>query len=96
MSEKNKESRSAVSAETLPQFMNEAPHSVEIEEKPSWLNNNLHKLMIGVSAIWFAIVLIYITQFFGWDNLFLMMPDEFGGFLAGITLPLAIIWVVMA
>lgn len=24
------------------------------------------------------------------------MPDEFGGFLAGITLPLAIIWVVMA
>lgn len=25
-----------------------------------------------------------------------MMPDEFGGFLAGITLPLAIIWVVMA
>ena len=96
MSEKNKESHSAVSAETLPQFMNEAPHSVEIEEKPSWLNNNLHKLMIGVSAIWFAIVLIYITQFFGWDNLFLMMPDEFGGFLAGITLPLAIIWVVMA
>lgn len=96
MSEKNKESRNAVSAETLPQFMNEAPHSVEIEEKTSWLNNNLHKLMIGVSAIWFAIVLIYITQFFGWDNLFLMMPDEFGGFLAGITLPLAIIWVVMA
>ena len=70
--------------------------TVELEEKESWLNNNLHKLMIGVSAIWFAIVLIYITQFFGWDNLFLMMPDEFGGFLAGITLPLAIIWVVMA
>lgn len=52
--------------------------------------------MIWVSAAWFAVVLIYITQFFGWSNLFLMMPDEFGGFLAGITLPLAIIWVVMA
>ena len=83
----------------LPQFMSEKTSSgnfVEIEEKQSWLNNNLHKLMISVSVIWFAIVLIYITQFFGWSNLFLMMPDEFGGFLAGITLPLAIIWVVMA
>ena len=96
MSENTGESRTAVAANNLPQFMNEAPHSIEIEEKPSWLNNNLHKLMIGVSVVWFAIVLIYITQFFGWDNLFLMMPDEFGGFLAGITLPLAIIWVVMA
>ena len=84
-------------AMVLPQFMNErnaAP--IEIEEKQSWLNNNLHKLMLGVSVVWFGIVLIYITQFFGWSNLFLMMPDEFGGFLAGVTLPLAIIWVVMA
>ena len=81
----------------LPQFMNENNRaSVEIEEKQSWLNNNLHKLMIGISAVWFAFVLIYITQFFGWSNLFLMMPDEFGGFLAGVTLPLAVIWVVMA
>ncbi len=81
----------------LPQFMEENNHTqIEIEERPSWLNNNLHKLMIGVSVVWFAIVLIYITQFFGWSNLFLMMPDEFGGFLAGVTLPLAIIWVVMA
>ncbi len=80
----------------LPQFMKENTAPTELEEKESWLNNNLHKLMIGVSIVWFAVVLIYITQFFGWSNLFLMMPDEFGGFLAGVTLPLAIIWVVMA
>ena len=83
----------------LPQFMkenNNYNNSIEIEEKTSWLNNNLHKLMVGISVVWFAIVLVYITQFFGWSNLFLMMPDEFGGFLAGVTLPLAIIWVVMA
>lgn len=65
-------------------------------EKDSWLANNLHRLMIGISVVWFAIVLIYITQFFGWSNLFLMMPNEFGGFLAGVTLPLAVIWVVIA
>ncbi len=82
----------------LPQFMSNKTQqaSTTIEEQPSWLANNLNRLMIGVSAAWFAIVLIYITQFFGWSNLFLMMPDEFGGFLAGVTLPLAIIWVVMA
>ncbi len=82
----------------LPLFMkeNSKTNYMDIEEKQSWLANNLHRLMIWVSVAWFAIVLIYITQFFGWSNLFLMMPDEFGGFLAGITLPLAIIWVVMA
>jgi hypothetical protein len=52
--------------------------------------------MIVISSIWVLMVAVYITQFFGWSNLFLMMPDEFGGFLAGITLPLAIIWMVIA
>ncbi len=96
MSDQTAGSRRSKSNANLPQFMNEQPVYTEIEEKQSWLNNNLHKLMVSVSVVWFAIVLIYITQFFGWSNLFLMMPDEFGGFLAGITLPLAIIWVVMA
>ena len=86
-------------ATALPEFMSEKnknQNKIEIIDNQSWLNNNLHKLMIGISIIWFSFVLIYITQFFGWSNLFLMMPDEFGGFLAGVTLPLAIIWVVMA
>ena len=71
-------------------------NNIATEEKVSWLSSNLHRMMIGVSVVWVAIVLIYITQFFGWSNLFLMMPDEFGIFLAGISLPLPIIWLVMA
>ena len=70
--------------------------SVNIELQNSWLTQNLYRLMLWISAAWFGVVLFYISYFFGWDNLFLMMPDEFGGFLAGITLPLAIIWVVVA
>ena len=96
MSNQNPETKNGSS---LPDFMSEGNKLSYIEENDtenSWLNNNLHKLMVWVSIIWFAVVLIYITQFFGWSNLFLMMPDEFGGFLAGVTLPLAIIWVVMA
>ena len=82
----------------LPKFMSENTITDYGEETQAatWLANNLTRLMIGISVLWFIIVLIYITQFFGWSNLFLMMPDEFGGFLAGVTLPLAIIWVVMA
>lgn len=82
----------------LPQFMQEnTSYNIDNEEEEtSWLSNNLHKLILGVSLVWFALVVIYITQFFGWSNLFLMMPDEFGGFLAGITLPLVIFWVAMA
>ena len=68
----------------------------ETEAQATWLTKNLYKFMIWTSAIWVAVVLYYITQFFGWSNLFLMMPDEFGGFLAGVTLPLAILWVVVA
>ena len=71
-------------------------NQITLESQNSWLNNNLYRLMIWVSAVWAIIVLFYITQFFGWSNLFLMMPDEFGGFLAGVTLPLAIIWIVVA
>lgn len=98
MSNQTADASNASKNNNLPQFMNESSKTnyTDIEENQSWLANNLHRLMIWVSAAWFGIVLIYITQFFGWSNLFLMMPDEFGGFLAGITLPLAIIWVVMA
>lgn len=91
--------RSKKNDAALPDFMSEKAkvnYAEELETKSSWLNNNLNKLMIWFSVLWFVIVLVYITQFFGWSNLFLMMPDEFGGFLAGVTLPLAIIWVVMA
>lgn len=66
------------------------------EQPESWFTNGLHRFMIVFSVMWFGIVAVYITKFFGWDNLFSMVPNEFSGFMAGITLPLAIVWVVMA
>lgn len=66
------------------------------EQPESWFSNGLHRFMIVFSVMWFGIVAVYITKFFGWDNLFSMVPNEFSGFMAGITLPLAIVWVVMA
>lgn len=66
------------------------------EQPESWFANGLHRFMIVFSVMWFGIVAVYITEFFGWDNLFSMVPNEFSGFMAGMTLPLAIVWVVMA
>lgn len=66
------------------------------EQPESWFAKGLHRFMIVFSVMWFGIVAVYITKFFGWDNLFSMVPNEFSGFMAGITLPLAIVWVVMA
>lgn len=81
----------------LPAFISETSKTnYDDEPRQSWLGGSLQRMMLWISLIWFAVVIIYISQFFGWSNLFLMMPDEFGGFLAGVTLPLAIIWVVIA
>ena len=70
--------------------------SAQTEETEGWFANGLHRFIIVFSVMWFAIVAIYITSFFGWDNLFSMLPNEFSGFMATITLPLAIVWVIMA
>lgn len=65
-------------------------------ENENWFANGLHRFIIVFSVMWFGIVAIYITKFLGWDTLFSLMPNEFSGFMAGITLPLAIVWVIMA
>lgn len=66
------------------------------DDNESWFANGLHRFIIVFSVMWFGIVAIYITKFLGWDTLFSLMPNEFSGFMAGITLPLAIVWVIMA
>ena len=68
----------------------------EDKEPSKWITGGLQKFIIVFSVAWFAIVAVYITKFFGWSNLFSMVPNEFSGFMASITLPLAIIWVIMA
>ena len=42
------------------------------EQTESWLSNGLHRFMIVFSVMWFGIVAIYITKFFGWDNVVIL------------------------
>ena len=65
-------------------------------ENEGWFANGLHRFIIFFSVAYFGIVIIYITKFYGWDSLFSMLPNEFSGFMAGVILPIAIVWVVMA
>lgn len=65
-------------------------------ESENWFANGLHRFIIAFSVMWFGIVAVYITKFFGWGNLFSMTPNEFTAFLTTTTLPLAIMWVIMA
>ena len=63
MSNQNSENREG---SNLPDFMSEKnkfSYVEDAETENSWLNNNLHRLMIWVSVIWFAVVVIYIQQF---------------------------------
>lgn len=71
-------------------------YNKEEPKSSKWAGGGLQRFIIMFSVAWFAIVAVYITKFFGWSNLFSMVPNEFSGFMAGITLPLAIIWVIMA
>lgn len=72
-------------------FTNEAN-----EETESWLSSGLHRFIIAFSVMWFGIVAVYVSKFYGWDNLFSITPNEFIAFLTTTTLPLAIMWVIMA
>lgn len=66
------------------------------KENESWLANGLHRFIIAFSVMWFGIVAVYISKFYGWDNLFSVTPNEFVAFLTTTTLPLAIMWMIMA
>ena len=64
-------------------------------ENESWLSNGLHRFIIAFSVMWFGIIVVYITKT-GWDTLFALTLSEFVAFLTTSTLPLAIMWVIMA
>ena len=76
--------------------VNNFVNNPEDEANESWFDNGLHRFIIVFSVMWFGIVAVYLVKFFGLDNLFAMTPSEFSGFMTSITLPLAIVWVIMA
>ncbi len=54
-------------------------------------------LFAGIlSLIWTGIIAYYSNNtVYNWTSLFKMMPHEFGGFLSGIVIPIAFIWMIV-
>ena len=48
-----------------------------------------------VTGAWLAMAAIYISAGIGFDNIMLMLPSELGQLLAGIFLPLVVLWLVL-
>ena len=56
---------------TIPQFMSAQEEQISSDtDEISKNTGNIYKLRLTISSMWFVIVIIYITQFFGWSNLF--------------------------
>ncbi len=51
---------------------------------------------IIMSAFWTLAFSVYITAAIGWHQLYTLLPDQFGSFMATFVLPLAFLWLVIA
>lgn len=51
---------------------------------------------IVLTGLWALAFSIYISASIGWGQLFTLLPDQFGSFMATFILPIAFIWVVIA
>ena len=49
-----------------------------------------------ISAVWSLAFVVYITATIGWRELFTLLPDQFGSFMAMFLMPLAFLWLVVA
>lgn len=50
---------------------------------------------LAASTAWAALVAAYTVLSVGLDNLFMLLPHELGMFLAGVTVPLALLWLAI-
>ena len=51
---------------------------------------------VAISAIWLLVFAGYITFTISWRELFMLLPDQFGGFIGMLTMPLAFLWLLIA
>ena len=76
----------------IPDFLQDLPtQEVAFGTTNAPTFSPLKKAFIIISAVWFSFILLYIQLILGWDNLSVMLPDEFLKFLALSVIPLMLI-----
>ena len=76
-----------------------APQKASAESAfDAWWRETGKTVAVGmiISAVWFLAFAVYITAAIGWRQLFTLLPDQFGSFMATLVLPLAFLWLVIA
>lgn len=77
----------------IPEFLQSLPGQDSAVDM-SYVAQNaspLKKISIAFCVFWFAFIFLYLHNWFGWDNLHALLPDEFVRFLASMIVPLLLI-----
>ena len=82
----------------IPDFLKDLPVESIIPEKMTAFSkvSFLKKIFIFVSVTWCFFIGLYLSCVFGWDNLSVLLPDEFVKFLVVTIVPLMLILLLVA
>ena len=61
-----------------------------------WLRNNFAYCLALSAFIWFAGIAYYIQNFIGWESVLAVQPTEFAVLLLAASLPLLLLWFLLA
>ena len=79
---KTDEITSAVQQQTLKRFL--------------WLKGNFAYCLLISALIWGVAICYYIEHFIGWNSIQALPPDEFSLFVIAVSVPLFLLWFVLA
>ncbi len=79
---KNDDITSAMQQQTLKRFL--------------WLKGNFAYCLLISALIWVVAICYYIEHFIGWNSILALSPTDFSSFVLAVTIPLFLLWFVLA
>ena len=65
-------------------------------EKFLWLRKNFIYCLALTALLWIVGISCYIDHFIGWNSIFAIEPADFGFFVLSVTVPLLLLWFILA
>ncbi len=65
-------------------------------EKFLWLGKNFIYCLALTALLWIVGISYYIDHFIGWNSIFAIEPADFGFFVLSVTVPLLLLWFILA
>ncbi len=65
-------------------------------EKFLWLRKNFIYCLALTALLWIVGISYYINHFIGWNSIFAIEPADFGFFVLSVTVPLLLLWFILA